>query len=49
MMIGILDIVDIFLGAINLMLAYEAYQRGNTRTMWVNGLIGVFCIWAAAL
>jgi hypothetical protein len=49
MMIGFFDIVNIFLGAINLMLAHEAYKSGNTRGMWINGLIGVFCIFAAAL
>jgi hypothetical protein len=49
MMIGFFDIVNIFLGAVNLMLAYEAYQIGNTRGMVINGLIGVLCIFAASL
>jgi hypothetical protein len=49
MMDTFLSLFDFILGVINLVLAHRAYERGNIRGMWINGVIGVICIFAAAL
>jgi hypothetical protein len=46
---SIFDVVNFTLGVVNLVLAHKAYEVGDTRSMWINGAIGVFCIWSAAL